>query len=102
MTAPDGMVDVFGTQVAPKDIAAQYRAEPDGWVDMPEARPRARCQLKPGDDRDPRVFVMADGSLRFDKTGVVIDEYRAEMFAPLRAENEARWAAIDKTRQVRR
>jgi hypothetical protein len=89
-------VDVFGVHVDPADIAAQYRADVEGWTDMPEARPRARCQLKPGDDRDPRVFVMADGALRYDKTDVVIDVYPGEQFAPLRAENEARWAARDK------
>lgn len=95
-TTPPATVDVFGNQVDPKDIAAQYVAEVDGWVDMPEARPRARCQLKPGDGRDPRVFVMADGELRYDKTDVQIDEYPGEQYAPLRAENEARWAALDK------
>lgn len=95
-TTPVRLVDVFGVQVHPSEIAAQYVADADGWVDMPEARPRARCQLKPGDDRDPRVFVMADGELRYDKTDVVIDVYPGEQFAPLRAENEARWAARDK------
>lgn len=101
MTAVE-FVDVFGVQVALKDIAAQYQADTDGWVDMPEARPRARCQLKPGPGRDPRVFVMDDGALRYDKTDVVIDEYPGQQYAPLRAENDARWAAIDKTKQARR
>lgn len=102
-TTPVRLVDVFGNKVDPKDIAAQYVAEVDGWVDMPEARPRARCQAKADDpNTERRVFVMADGELRYDKTDVRIDVYPGEQYAPLRAENEARWAALDKAKDAGR
>lgn len=95
---PVDYVDVFGVHVHPDEIAAQYRAEPDTWTDMPEARPRARCQLKSGKDRDPQVFVMDDGSLRYDKTDVQVDEYPGAEYAEVRAEGERRWERIDKAR----
>lgn len=88
-------VDVFGVHVNPADIAVEYRAQLDTWTDMPEARPRQRCRLKAGDDRDPRVFVMTDGELRFDKTDVQVDGYPGEEYAAVRAEGEARWARVD-------
>lgn len=91
-------VEVFGVHIRREDITAVYTADPDGWVDMPEARPRARCQAVPDDPAGANliVYVLDDGTLLYDKSDVTIDLYEDDMFAPLRAENEARWAARDK------
>lgn len=92
-------IDVFGTHVHPDEIAAHYEATYEGWVDMPEARPRSRCRARTDRvDTERGVFVMLDGSLRYDKTDVKVDEYVGDKYAAVRAEGERRWAQIDKAR----
>lgn len=73
---PSGTIEIFGNTVPRADVAAIYLADPDCWVDMPEARPRARCRLV--DDPDPgdrQVYVMVDGTCRFDAAVVMVDVY---------------------------
>lgn len=100
---PPALVDVFGTPTSPADIAATYLADADCWADMPEARPRARCRLKPGgQNRNGQVFVMVDGQLRYDTADVLIDEYAGAKYAEVRAEGARRWEQIDKAKGARR
>jgi hypothetical protein len=70
-------IEIFGNRVKRAHVAAVYIADPDHWTDMPEAFPRARCGVvdnpEPGADR--HVYVMIDGTYRFDKAVVRVDEY---------------------------
>lgn len=74
---PSGTIEIFGNTVPRADVAAIYLADPDCWVDMPEASPRARCGMTadpvPGGNR--HVYVMVDGTCRFDAAVVMVDVY---------------------------
>jgi hypothetical protein len=94
---PITTVEVFGLHVPASEITATYTAAVDYWTDMPEARPRARCRVRPSvkAGADVRVVCLTDGSVRFDSRAVDLDVYPGAGYASIRAEGEARWAALD-------
>jgi hypothetical protein len=87
-----------GTHLHPDRVAARYTIAEDVWTDVPEARPRARVRVSEGEGV-ATVTVDVDGGLHWHPSrDVVVDRYEGDGYAAVRAEGEARWAAIDERR----
>ena len=75
-----------------------YRAEDAidySWIDLREARPRARAKLKEGVTTPQPVEVSETGELTYDSTKIEIDWYEGPEYEAIRAESEAYWAKRD-------
>lgn len=60
------------------------------WVDIPEAKPRARARKRDRRFNDQPVIVNEDGSLKYDEQAVEIDRYEDPKYADIRREDEER------------
>lgn len=57
----------------PGDVAARYEANPEYWVDIPEADPR--CRLRSTSGTVVPVTVTKDGALHYDKERAEYSDY---------------------------
>ena len=96
--APDGV------HLDPADVTATYvvqfselspGSDVGVWSDVPEARPRCRVRVAKGDPA-VSVPVTKDGVMHHDPGAKLeVDLYEGDGYEQVRAEGEARWAAVD-------
>lgn len=76
------------------------------WVDMPEAKPRARARVKKKDGPDAEIIVNDDGSLTYDPDAdIEIDYYESPKYDAIRNEvrlSKPEGAFADKARIIPR
>lgn len=73
----------------------------NSWVDLREARPRARARLKNGVTAPQTIDIDIEGALTFDASKVDVDTYQGAKYEAVRTENGEYWKARDQRKKDR-